>query len=249
MTTEERLEELEKEQARAKRRSRAMLAAAVAMAAVAIVAVVLLLGYGRRTSKVQLSTSLSGAGRDSVQDVVRAKRFELVDASDTIRAVLGMRKTGRPGLWLRDQNGEVRACLAMNDSDGTPFLCLYDSTGSDELKLDTKEPPGLYLYDQQNDRPRVGLSLDDSGRSMLTLRDRNDTVRAALVVFDSSSVLGLTDPNGKTRALLGVGYRSSSLCLSDSTDTTRADLKASDYAGPRLGLFDPHGKPTLLSAP
>lgn len=82
MTTEQRLENIEKELARAKRLNRLLLAV-VLLAVVAMSA-----GISRR------------------EDVVRAKGFIVVDENGKIRATLVMLREG-PLLGLFDENGKV----------------------------------------------------------------------------------------------------------------------------------------------
>lgn len=149
MTTEERLEKLEKELTGAKRNSRLLLTAVVA-----IVAVVFLLG----------------ASGDAAQEVVRAKEFQLVDANGQVRARLAFAATEYPDLVLQDQNGKicVSLMLAQNGSSG---LSLHGPNGTcAELSVD-EGGPSLRLYDQ-NDAVRAGLLLDESGLPHLAMNDQ-----------------------------------------------------------------------------
>lgn len=178
MTTEERVAKLEKELARAKRRTRVMLVAAVMTAA---------------------GMFLLGAGGEGVQQVVRAERFELVDANGTVRAALGSDSAGRPGLWQYDQNGTTRALLCLGDS-GQPGLRLYDQNGTTRasLRLGDSGQPGLGLLDQ-NESIRVALVLNEFGQPMLELWDLNGKVRAWL------GAAGSTTPDYPESSLLLFG--------------------------------------------
>jgi hypothetical protein len=151
MTTEERLEKLEKELAGAKRRSRVMLIAA-AMA----VAVVFLLG----------------AGGEAVPKVIQAEKFELVDSTGRGRAALEMTQAGEPGLVLGDEKGKIRTGLIMGEA-GRPSLGLFDDNGIPRiiLHLDDSGEPTLSLSDE-NGKVRAGMCLGESGEPGLGLYDQ-----------------------------------------------------------------------------
>ena len=75
-----------------------------------------------------------------VQDVVKAKRFELVDSSGRNRAVLGFPETDeteyRPGLFVKDENGVVRSELSVADSI-CANLFLFDENHTSRVILTT----------------------------------------------------------------------------------------------------------------
>jgi hypothetical protein len=153
MTTEERLERVEKELVKAKRRSRVVL-----VAAVMAVAVVFLLG----------------AGNGTVQNVIRAGKFELVDASGTVRAALGSDSAGRSALAFGNEKNP-RIVLALDSAGGSALvLCDQNGKGRVLLALSGSGEPDLELYDQ-NDTSRVMLGLDTSG-PMLYLCDQNGKI-------------------------------------------------------------------------
>ena len=141
MTTEERLEKVEKELGKAKRQSRVMLVAVV-MAAVGI--------------------CLLGAGDNAIQKVIRAEAFVLVDSGGRPRATLSA-TDGEPGLWLCAQNGVPRVALSL-DTAGRAGLWLYDASGEVRvaLSLNTSGQPVLGLADQSG-QSRVALGVPDSG--------------------------------------------------------------------------------------
>jgi len=68
-----------------------------------------------------VSLALVGAGGTTgkTSQTIRAERFEVVDATGKVSAVLGMRTDGTPGLWLFDKAGTERVGLVV-DKDGTP---------------------------------------------------------------------------------------------------------------------------------
>ena len=63
-----------------------------------------------------------------VPAVMKAQRFELVDAAGKLRALLWLPLSGAPGLDLLDGTGAMRASLSLSP-DGSPKLDLSDATG------------------------------------------------------------------------------------------------------------------------
>ena len=108
MTTDERLDKLEKELARAKRRNRRLLAVVgLVVGAFALVWIVARAGC-------------------NAQSVIRANAFVLQDENGKARAELRMDKDG-PGLSLFDAAGKTRAGLTVVKD--APMLSLYDENG------------------------------------------------------------------------------------------------------------------------
>jgi len=225
MTTEERLENLERELARAKRRTRRLLAGAV-----------LVLGIGLVVWAFGPDKTLAQVAAGGVKEV-RANQFLLVDENGKPRAKLSVDKDG-PWLVLADENGKDRAALGV-DEDG-PRLALLDANGKVRAGLAMDEDgPGLYLYDE-NDNLRVMVSVDKDG-SGLSLSDENGKPRATLAAFAVGSGLNLSDENGKPRAILRAFKDGPRLALSDENGKPRAMLGAFKD-GPTLGLIDENGK-------
>ncbi len=181
MTTEERLETLEKELARAKRRSRRLLAA-VGLVAGAVALVWVVVGAGCNTQGGKVPT------------VIRAGRFQLVDENGSDRAVLTVDKDG-PSLTLLDENGNDRALLYMFRED-EPGLLLLDENGKTRARLHVdKDVPGLDLLDE-NGQPCAGLYVDEDVPA-LALADENGNDRAVLTVDKDGPSLTLLDENGE----------------------------------------------------
>ncbi|MCH8236226.1 MAG: hypothetical protein IIC29_08910 [Chloroflexi bacterium] len=63
-----------------------------------------------------------------VPDVVRAKRFELVDDDGHTRAVIGRLADGSPHVVLADADGRMR-CAIWLAPNGTPSLAFFDENG------------------------------------------------------------------------------------------------------------------------
>lgn len=176
MTTEERVEKLERELATAKRRSCVMLVA---------------------TAMTVAGMFLLGAGNSAVQKLVRAQEFDVVDPTGKTRADLSL-VDGQPALRVFDQNDTVRAELGLGGS-GIPFLCLYDQNGNvrTTLSMGVSGQPGLELWGQDNSI-RAQFRLDRSGQPFLGFSDQSDMLRARLYLGESGQpVLNLCDQNGK----------------------------------------------------
>ena len=71
----------------------------------------------------------AGQATVPVQEVVRAQRFELVDGTGKVRAMLAVASDGRAGLMLADEKGKARAVLTL-DSEGSPNLFLSDKSAT-----------------------------------------------------------------------------------------------------------------------
>ncbi len=138
-----------------------------------------------------------------VQEVVKAQRFELVDAEGKARAVLAL-KDGDPGLVLLDKDGRPRAWLDGGNSVSGPGLRLYDGTSffaRSELTLRGGEP-FLLLYGK-DERGCAALSLDVVGvLSGFTLPDKDDKLRALMGVEGEMLGLTLQDKDGELRSAL-----------------------------------------------
>src|SRR5262245_13062427 len=89
--------------------------------------------------------------------VVKASRFELVDAEGRTRAVLGMSKGGSPEFDLRDGEGRPRALLVL-DGDSLPVFLLKDAAvvTRAKIELDAKGGGKMTLGDADL-TPRVEM--------------------------------------------------------------------------------------------
>jgi len=123
----------------------------------------------------------AAAQAPAVPDVVRARRFEVVDAAGKPRAVLRVYSDGSPGLAFSDAAGKARAVLGVF-SDGSPGLSFSDAAG----------------------KARAVLGVLHDGGPSLAFRDAAGKVRAAMhMTEDGNPSLRLEDKNGKPRAVLG----------------------------------------------
>ncbi len=166
MTTEERLEVLEKELVRTGSRARWSL---VGTALVIVVGVVLCItAYG--PSK---AGSVGGAERE-----VRAGKFTLVTQDGMAQAVLHVTEDG-PLLGLYDAQGKVRIGLTVTEAG--PMLRLQDSRGNVRVSLAaTTTGQGLGVYDDRG-IGRIGLTVTEAGPT-LGLLDAQGNARVGLTV-------------------------------------------------------------------
>jgi hypothetical protein len=171
MTTEQGLEKREKARARGR---------AVVMVYLGVVTVVAIAAL--------IVALLHGAGQDTVQ----AQKFVVVDAGGKRRAVLTVSESG-PGLGLFDENGTVRAVLAISKHGS--YVLWADERGKMRAMLRVgNDGPGLGLYDE-NGRQRAVLTVFKDGPA-LVLADEN-APRAGLAVSKDGPGLTLLDENGE----------------------------------------------------
>ena len=150
MTTEERLEKVEKESAAAKRQlRRLMIGGPIGLACVAV-----LLALWARPAEVQ------------------ARKFVLLDENGKTRALLAMEEFG-PRLSLADAQGKTRAALCVVKTG--PVLNLSDMNGTARAGLAVlKDGPVLNL-DYGNGKTRALLVVEEGGPGM-RLYDGNDKI-------------------------------------------------------------------------
>lgn len=94
----------------------------------------------------------------SVQEVVKAKTFEVLDSAGNERAVLATAPDGFPLLSLDDKDGKARARLAVLP-DGRSALTVLDRNGKLRVSL-AVQPDGS---------PELAL-LDDNGKPLWRAR-------------------------------------------------------------------------------
>ena len=236
MTTEERLEKLERELAHANRLNRRLIV-------VAVVCMAIISGWACLAQPDRPGTAQAEApAAASVLKEVRARSFVLEDENGKTRADLAVGKDG-VGMAMFDENGKTRVGLATtkdgsrlrlfgeNQVDRTELVADKDGGGLGLVNDDGKIRVGLIIL-----KDGAGLTLSDaSGQSVLLktnkdgpgtkanatliLLDQNNKVRASLGLVKEGPALGLFDENGKFSVLMRTGKD-----------------------GPRLGLLDENGK-------
>jgi len=189
MTTEERLENLERELASANRRNRWLLA----VVGLAVIGLVLASTWTKTTAIAQAQ----GAG--AVPKVVRANEFILEEENGKTRATLKVDKDG-PKLALFDENGMSSASLGVGKD--AALLRLYGENGKSCVILCVlKDAPILALQDE-NGKDRAMLSVNKDEGTGLHLFDKKGQGRVTLGACKVAS------PDGAQTQ-----YPESSLCL------------------------------------
>jgi hypothetical protein len=156
MTTDERLEKLERELSRARTRFRWL----VVGAGLCIISVAVIYAFG------QYQTTFTPRATKASKEL-HANSFVLEDANGKPRASLGMDEDGVE-LRLRYGNGNIGAALCLHDE--KMVLSLSDNSGKPRAVLGvTKNMPLLCLYDEKEE-PRATLAVLADGPH-LVLRD------------------------------------------------------------------------------
>ena len=233
MTTEERLEKLERELARPNHPN-CWLLPVIALAVVGLA----LAGTWTRTTAIA-----QDRGESASPKVIHASAFSLEDENGKVRATLSMTKGG-PRLALYDENGKVRVGLgASKDGSG---LSLYDENDKQRLLLAaTKDAPALALYNETG-KVRATLLVAKSMPG-LRLLDPNGNGGVVLGVTKDGPALALCDENRKAGAMLDGSKDGPKLRLFDRNGTLRAALAAFKDQ-PLLGFLDENGRPRLALA-
>ena len=161
MTTDERIENLEKGLASARRLNRWLLAAVGLALGVWILAGT----FGPRTAGAE-----GGAG---VVDKVRAKNFVLVDDAGKPRAMLCMDKDGAM-LGLSDKNGNPRAMLSMGKEG--PMLGLVDENGKDRATLAAAKGGSMLSLSDENGKTRAMLGAFKEGTGLVLYDEKGKAI-------------------------------------------------------------------------
>lgn len=185
MTTDERLESLERELTLAKRHNRWVLAIAGTVVLTLVMAGIFL--GDENTAQAQ--------GKGSERKVIAANKFILEDERGRKRAVLAIDKDG-VSLALFDENGKLRALL--DTSNNRPGLALYDENTNTRavISLD-KDNANLSLHGKRGEGGGVMLAVSE-GRPALVLLDERSKPRIGLA-FDKGRgpLLQMLDEKGK----------------------------------------------------
>ena len=129
-----------------------------------------------------------------VEDVVRARRFELVDDQQRPRAALYM-DAGQPILGLADEDGNARAQVAIN-REGSAILRFRDAGGNDRVEIAAMEDgTGLVLSDPSG-RVRLSLLIEEAGVVFVSVEDHGLRRAMGAVVPGGEIALGLWDAEG-----------------------------------------------------
>jgi len=190
--------------------------------------------------------------KPQVAEVVRAKRFELVDSSGRVRVRLSVTLTGGSSIDLLDNEGQIRANLGVRFDD-SPSLDLRDREGKmrASMRILSDGSPGLNLLDKER-KNRAALFLFSDGSPMLSLADKGESgdrlalMRASLAVkSDGYPELRLQGKGAEGVATLDVapGDTPELRMTKGILHTTRALLNVSTDGPSGLWLTDKEGQP------
>lgn len=125
------------------------------------------------------STGHPSGGEALADDVVRAKRFEVVDDEDNVQGVLGELDGGVIGLQLYDETGTTRLSIAvLNQKGGAPIVYFRDQNGTNRLQLqvDPNEVSTLVINDASG-KLRAVIGTDQDGNSQLGYEAKDGSQR------------------------------------------------------------------------
>lgn len=179
-------------------------------------------------------SSGSPIAQNSVMNVVRAKKFRLLDDNGKTRAILNM-MADNPSIGMTDENGNCRIALHLFKDE--PSIELSSKNGLITLRT-SNDGPVLYMYNKiynNNNQPNLMLSARKEG-PVLVMNDKNGKMRLWLNMGDVGPQVVLMGENEEDRAVFG------------ATQTKSKDGKTIIYPESSLILFGPDG-PALWSAP
>jgi len=160
MTTDERLESLERELIRSRRRFRWLIIGA----GLCVMSVAVIYAFGQYQTTFTPRATKASTGTE-----IHANSFVLEDAKGQPRASLGMDEDGLV-LRMRYENGNIGAALCLHEE--KVVLNFSDNSGKPRAVLGlAKKMPLLCLYDEKEE-PRATLALLADGPH-LVLRDEN----------------------------------------------------------------------------
>ena len=150
------------------------------MLMVALLASATTLGLVRLTTPAMRTAEASG---QETVPLVRAHRFELVDAAGRVRGVLNVNQAGLPGVALLDEAGAVRLLAGANPQGG--------------YGVSVRDPGGVIRFSAGGGGAQgfVGVNV----------RDGSGAIRANLFATDDGAATAVQtwDEAGRVRAFMG----------------------------------------------
>ncbi len=129
------------------------------------------------------------------QDVVRARRIEIVDSKGQPRVVLEASTDGSPRVQLLNENGVAQ--LVLLDADGTGGVALLDENGHILLSI---AKTGLMIWDSAG-HERLNLYTGPSGLGARFSGEDGEVIGAiALAVSGDQLVVASAGPDGKFKS-------------------------------------------------
>ncbi len=177
MTTEQRIEKVEKQLAQLKWHNRLL-----------FVCIVLFLTSFFLWKTLRPNTALAASGAKEI----RANRFVLENENGDIRAFMLANDAGTV-LTMCDENGKQRSMITVTKD--ISELILHDENGKERIKMKVvNSGPGLAMMDKKGNT-RILLSMLEAPG--LSLYDENDKARANLFLLNGYPFMIFNDENGK----------------------------------------------------
>ncbi len=186
MTTEQRVERIEKQLNRYRRLLTLTIGGVAAYVATWILGPQMLLA--------QPATATSKE--------IRSLSFVLVDESDKIRAVLGFEESGSVSLKFRDVNGKIR--LGISAGEEGSGLAILDESGKLRVDLAVNKDEPRFAFSDGSSKPRFVIFESSDGSLMLNMFDESETTRIALGLDKDGPVLSLYGKDTPSTVGLGV---------------------------------------------
>ncbi|HLL38167.1 MAG TPA: hypothetical protein VK357_00685 [Rubrobacteraceae bacterium] len=145
------------------------------------------------------------------EDVVRAKRFELVDDNEDVRGGMEVNELGIARVFLRLPNGTGGVEMNVEENGTTNFI-MKDEQDRIRSRLSYRSLAatagplslGLVFSDGNKDRAQIGLSsMVETPSMILTNQDGAEKVSIA-VTETAGAGLTISDEQGKPRAALAI---------------------------------------------
>ena len=179
------------------------------------------------------------ASPGSVQDNVRARRFELVDERGNVRAVLGTQTdNGAPGFLVSDSAGRPRIALHVSPEDA-PAFDLLDASGAPRVHvaLDAEGAPVVTLFGLPERPAQALLGVGGDGSAYLRL-----------VQPDGTPYFALMDTEGRPKLSLALPGGNPALLMLDADGRPRAVVSVTREDGPQFVVLSQDGSLTWTSA-
>jgi len=186
-----------------------------------------------------------------VQDNVRARRFELVDARGNVRAVLGTQSdNGAPGFLVSDSAGRPRIALHVSPEDA-PAFDLLDASGAPRVHvaLDAEGAPLVTLFGPPERPSQALLGVGSDGSAHLRLVQPDGRTRLFFSLQpDGTPYLALMDTEGRPKLSLALPGGNPALLMLDADGRPRAVMSVTREDGPQFVVLSPDGGLTWTSA-
>lgn len=207
MTTEERLEFLERELARAKRRGRVL-----------VVAAVVLLAFFCHVDVIGTAEAKDPAKTAAPREI-KASAFTVVDKNGVARASMGI-ENDVPVLSLRDGMGVPRISLQVKDAG--PGISLNDASGMSRASIIFTSGVSMFDFSGEDGASLMKLSSSRDG-SMLAFSEGGEPL-VKLTSGQYGTALGFSGKGRGLRVSLGIVNEIGTLALFDLYNQPRVVL-------------------------